>query len=156
MKPKPLSDEQINKLIQNGNQKYVDFFDLVKTIVIDDAPMANDDDSSIKFSQMSYDEKCELLEGGIVDGFNIQISFKNCILFRKLNLIWLNDYFFELLESNRSGDVITIRDGKGTIHEYEMTKTGSKKIKMAKTKRVPPKPCKTKDGQDALHHLYRS
>lgn len=155
LKPTPISDEQFECLIKNANQDAVNRFMFVKDIVIDDIKMEYDDGSTIRFSQLSVDEKDDLLVGGPVDGFEIQPVAESCMLFRKVNLVWLNDAFFELLESVKSGNSFKIRDREGNIFDYELKTKGVKKIKAQQNKIRYSKPPKTEGGMDALNNLYK-
>lgn len=155
LKPTPISNEQFEYLIKNANQAAANRFMFVKDIVIDDIEMEDDDGSIIRFSQLSIDEKDNLLVGGPVDGFEIQPVAESCMLFRKVNLAWLNGAFFELLESVKSGKTFKIRDRDGKIFDYELTTKGDKKIKAQKNKIRYSKPPKTEGGMDALNNLYK-
>lgn len=159
MKPTPISNEQLDSLIKNANQDVTNRFAFVKDIVVDDIEMEDDSGSSIRFSQLSIDKKNDLLDAlsseGFVDGFEIHQVTESCILFRKMNLVWVNGVFFELLESVKSGEMFKIRDRDGKIFDYELKIKGDKKIKTQKNKIKYFKPPKTEGGIDALNNLYK-
>jgi len=149
----PLSQQQIDYFHEKADETSANKFWFVKTVIIEDNGVIDDDGSTIKFSDMTNEEKEELCGGFIVDGFDIQYVSEKCILFRKLGLIWLENGFFELLESTKSADFIKYRDQRGNEYVLKFVPQNEKKKK--KEGKRAFKPPKTEGGKDALDSLHR-
>jgi hypothetical protein len=149
LKAIPLSQQQINTFVNKASYENIGMFFLVKNGIIDDGGVFDEDTNSIiKFSKMTLEEKEEIF-GGFIDGFDIQYVTDQCIIFRKLNLVWFKNGFFELLEAIESGSVFKYRDQRGNEYEAEFVPTNVGNKKKTQIKRIYRSP-KTDVGMDAL------
>lgn len=136
MKPVPLSKKQEDKIISNLDPVIQEKYNLFRNIVL------NGDTESNNYETLAK-------ELGVHDVYD------NVTLYRKLNLVVFNDSTFELLEATKSGNIIKFRDGTG--RERRITEKDYAKINKERPRKVnPPKPPKSRMGQDALKKLSGS
>ena len=123
MKPIPLSEEQIDKILENINPESIDKFWSYQEalngelIVVDE----DNDGKEVPLSQLP-EEIIEEIINTLSNDLKI-IHTNNISFYRKLNLVSFynkskDDYdYCELLECNNSASFFKIRDSRGTIYD---------------------------------------
>jgi len=146
-KPVPLTDEQIQKIIQNRPQDIQEAWELFINLYLGECYI---DDKLV-----TEEQKNEIQEG-LDKTLGIQDVTKRLALYRNANLVSYNDEFFELLEALKSGDLVKFRDGKGKEWELPSYRQGESKKNVKLGKPNQPKPPDSKMGRDALGKLTGS
>ena len=157
MKPTPLSDNQIDAILNYLDDDLVENYNMyILALVQPDNFLICTDGKEVELSKVS-----DLIRDDILDTFRTELNvskyFDDFLLIRKVNLALSDNGAFELIESHKSGDFFKIRDGKGNIFTY-YEKDHRKGTKSTISKSLTNKFSFAPDtvlGKDARENLYK-